>query len=188
MKTLTKKYRLIYEGKTILNKDYKDEQQGATYLPDNIDSFETDIQEELDVYITANNLSLTAEDKRCELDESKAKKLTELSVYDESEDVNSFIFQGQKMWFTSDVRISFRSSIDSAKTLGEQFITLPIGITLPIDTADVILAQVQRYADAAYLVTNQHKANIIELKNIDDVKKYDITVGYPPILNFDEMG
>ena len=47
-----------------------------------------------------------------------------------------------------------------------------------------MLAAVQLYADACYIVTQTHKATLQNLKDLDAVMNYDFTQGYPDKLNF----
>ena len=45
--------------------------------------------------------------------------------------------------------------------------------------AKVILAKIQRYADACYMVTQGHRKDIEALTTAEDVEGYDYTQGYP---------
>lgn len=47
-----------------------------------------------------------------------------------------------------------------------------------------MLAAIQLYADACYMVTKGHLLAIDSLENIEEVDTYDYTVGYPEKLNF----
>jgi hypothetical protein len=81
----------------------------------------------------------------------------------------------------------FKNSIESASLLGETTISIPTTagvINLPLNDAKIMLAKIQRYADACYLVTMQHKQEVAKLTNITDVEAYDITKGYPDKLTF----
>jgi hypothetical protein len=109
-------------------------------------------------------------------------KLAALEAYDNSPEVNSFFLSGMSCWITADERAWYNTSIESAKTLGEETITVPIGgqfVTLPIDTAKWVLALIQRYADNAASTTIAHKAAIGTLTTIEEVDAYDFTTGYP---------
>ena len=50
---------------------------------------------------------------------------------------------------------------------------------LSIMEAKVILAKIQRYADACYMVTQGHHKAIEALTTVEDVEGYDFTQGYP---------
>jgi hypothetical protein len=47
-----------------------------------------------------------------------------------------------------------------------------------------VLAKIQRYADASYLVTQKHIAEVSKLTTVAEVEAYDITQGYPEKLSF----
>ena len=73
-------------------------------------------------------------------------------------------------------------SIDAAEALGETTITFAIAeqpLTIDIPTAKIVLAKIQRYADATFMVTVKHKAAIAALSSIEEVNAYDFTKGYP---------
>lgn len=121
------------------------------------------------------------------LTEAIEKKLQEIDVYDNSDAVNSFTFNGITLWFSAETRAGFKNSIESASLLGETTISIPTTagvINLPLNDAKIMLAKIQRYADACYLVTMQHKQEVAKLTNITDVEAYDITKGYPDKLTF----
>jgi hypothetical protein len=53
---LTKKYWVLYEGNSIKNEDYRDEQNGKCYPGEGVGYAEFDTLEELDSFVQANNL------------------------------------------------------------------------------------------------------------------------------------
>jgi hypothetical protein len=53
---LTKKYRVLYEGTSIKNKDYMDEQIGKCYPGAGVQYAEFDTLDELEAFVQANNL------------------------------------------------------------------------------------------------------------------------------------
>lgn len=119
---------------------------------------------------------------------AKSRKLVDLDIYDRGSDVNEFTINGViKAWFTPDERSNYKNSIDSAKLLGVEQLSLLVSgnlLEVPTDKAAQLLAMIQLYADACYMVTEQHKAAINALDSIDDIESYDYTVGYPEKLNF----
>ncbi|MDR1371926.1 MAG: hypothetical protein LBJ17_02195 [Dysgonamonadaceae bacterium] len=64
------------------------------------------------------------------LEQAIAGKLAEIDEYDNSNEVNSFIFNGQKTWIDAGTRAVFRNSIDSAELLEEETIQMPIANTI----------------------------------------------------------
>ena len=121
------------------------------------------------------------------LEETKAQKIAEITAYDSSDAVNALTYKGVRTWLTAEVRNSYLTSIQAAELLGETSITFDIGgqsVTLDLQTAKIMLAKLQRYADACYLVTMQHKIEVNALTSIAEVEAYDITKGYPDKLAF----
>lgn len=122
------------------------------------------------------------------LDEIKSIKLNELEIWDNSENVNSFTINNIiSAWFTPTERTNYKNSIESAKLLGIDELSLFIKdtlITLETSKAELLLASLQLYADSCFIVTQSHKNNINKLETIEEVKDYDFKVGYPEKLNF----
>ena len=121
------------------------------------------------------------------LEGSKAQKIAEITAYDCSDAVNALTYKGVRTWLTAEVRNSYLTSIQAAELLGEKNITFDIGgqsVTLDIQSAKIMLAKLQRYADACYLVTSTHKADVGALTTIEDVTDYDYKAGYPAQLEF----
>src|SRR5574344_1694023 len=121
------------------------------------------------------------------LEQAKQEKLAAIEQYDSSDSVNSFSVNGKSAWLTPEVRGNYKTSIDAAELLGETSISLLISnlsVTLTIQQAKVMLAQIQRYADACYLVTQSHIATVKALTTISEIAAYDITSNYPDKLEF----
>lgn len=117
----------------------------------------------------------------------KAQKIAEITAYDSSDAVNALAYKGVRTWLTAEIRNSYLTSIQAAELLGEKNITFDIGgqsVTLDIQSAKIMLAKLQRYADACYLVTSTHKADVGALTTIEDVTDYDYKDGYPDHLIF----
>ena len=121
------------------------------------------------------------------LEGSKAQKIAEITSYDSSDAVNALTYKGVRTWLTAEERNSYLTSIQAAELLGETSITFGIGgqaVTLELQSAKIMLAKLQRYADACYLVTATHKADVGALTTIEDVTDYDYKTGYPSQLEF----
>lgn len=134
-------------------------------------------------------LNETPELSKEELTErAKSNKLRELEIYDNSPAVNEFSINEQlKTWFTPEQRSNYKNSIDSAKLLDIKTLQLLVNgqvIELPTDKAAQLLAMIQLYADACYMVTEQHKAKILALEEVNEIEEYNFTLGYPEKLNF----
>lgn len=116
------------------------------------------------------------------LGEAKRTRLYELERYDTSAAVNSLTFNGVETWLDMQTRANYRNSIESAEILGETSVTVGLAgqaVVLSIMEAKVILAKIQRYADACYMVTQGHRKAIEALGTVEDVDGYDYTQGYP---------
>jgi len=122
------------------------------------------------------------------VEQAKAEMIQKIDEYDSSENVNGFKINGQEAgWFTPEERSNYRSSIDAAKLLGVSALTFFIGnieMTVTLEQAEIMLAQIQLYADACYIVTKEHKVIVNELHYIDDVDNFPYTEGYPEKINF----
>lgn len=117
-----------------------------------------------------------------DIDMAKAAKIAQIAAYSDSDAVNSLTFNGLKTWLTPNVRANYLVSLDAAELLGETDITFVVeGVqaSLPIKQVRLLLAKIQRYADACYIVTEEHKRAVKALQTVDEVKAYDYTKGYP---------
>lgn len=122
------------------------------------------------------------EDVEEELQRAKEVKIAEIAAYSDSDAVNSLTFNGMKTWLTPDVRANYLVSLDAAELLGETDITFVVeGVqaSLPIKQVRLLLAKIQRYADACFIVTERHKIAVKALQTVEEVESYDYTKGYP---------
>ena len=121
------------------------------------------------------------------LEDAINAKIDQIRSYDGSPDVNGFYVNGTEAWFDKETRSNFRGSLSDAEMLGETEVSVPINehvVTLPIQTAKLFLAQIQRYADACTITTSRHIEQIRALTTIEDVEEFDITADYPQKLTF----
>ena len=126
-------------------------------------------------YVQSEEPVMTVED-------AKARKVAEIEAYSNSDAVNSLTFNGIKTWLTPDVRANYLVSLDAAELLGETDITFVVeGVqaSLPIKQVRLLLAKIQRYADACFIVTERHKKAVRALQTVEEVESYDYTKGYP---------
>lgn len=121
------------------------------------------------------------------LEEVIAEKINQINEYDSSSNVNEFFINGTlKAWFTPEQRSNYKSSIEAAKLVNINSVSLFIEdtlITLSISQAELMLAQIQLYADSCFIVTKNHKLQVESLKTIEEVNNYNYTTGYPEKLN-----
>ena len=123
------------------------------------------------------------------LEDAKNEMIANIDAYDSSINVNGFTVNNEiEAWFTADERSNYKSSIDAAKLLGVgtlSFFINDIEMTLPTESVEYMLAQIQLYADQCYIVTKQHKLDVNALETIEEVDAYPYMDGYPKRLNFD---
>lgn len=123
------------------------------------------------------------------LEQAKQDAINTIVLYDLSNAVNAFILNGSiKTWFTVEQRLNYKQSVEAAKLLGEdtlEFLVEGLSFSISITDAEYMLAQIQRYADKCFIVTEQHKANIKALTSIEEIDNYDYTQGYPNMLSFE---
>lgn len=133
-----------------------------------------------------------AESTTMTIDEAKGRKKAEIEAYDSSEAVNSFTVTagGETFaaWMTNAERTSYTASVGNAELLGETAVDLLLDgrvLTLPTDRAKVMLAQISRYADKCWMVTQRHLMAVDALADEGEIGGYDYRQGYPERLEFE---
>lgn len=101
-----------------------------------------------------------------------------IKLYDSSDEVNSFIIDGQKFWLDKATRVGLmhlaNCSIDDLQlVLGDKI------LTFPVEFAKDFLMRLEVYAGQCYLQTQKHLLAVKELKTVEDILNYDYTTGYP---------
>lgn len=125
------------------------------------------------------------------LEQAKQEKIQAINEYDNSDEVNIFyvVKDGNTLstWFDREERADYRNFIDSAKITGVDNLELYIEdilVTVPVQGAELMLAQIQLYAGACANVTKAHKIAVEALETIEAVDAYDFETGYPERLTF----
>ena len=116
------------------------------------------------------------------LQDAKEKKIREIEVYAQSDNVNILYFNNTPTWLDKETRANYKLSLDAAELLKEKEVTFVVEgnvVKLPIEKARMILAKIQRYADDTFIVSSRHKLEVAKLKKIEDVESFDVTAGYP---------
>ena len=109
-------------------------------------------------------------------------KLSQITLYDKSAAVNSFILNGESHWLDFNLRDRVFQGNERLKLMGRTDTTLWLDgmcIELPIEQAQMLIANIEVYAKDCYNVTERHKMEVKALKTYDEVMAYDITAGYP---------
>lgn len=116
----------------------------------------------------------------------KAEKISEIEAYDASEAVNSFALGGVKMWLSFDERARIRQSIDAYRGEGKTEMSKWFGgkeFKYSLDEWETMLNKLSVYASEALNVTESHKAEVNALTDVDAVRSYDVSKGYPSKLS-----
>lgn len=125
--------------------------------------------------------------KALQLKHAKAEKVTEITTYDKSSAINSFLLNDKQRWLDVNLRRSLSYSTNILKEEGEKSVDIWFDTereTMNIENALYMLKELEVYAKQTNSVTHQHKTEVMGLTSIKDVEAYDITKGYPEKLVF----
>ena len=106
--------------------------------------------------------------------------------YDNSAEVNSFYLNGKRVWLDKATRVGLFNLLNIEKASNTETTTLwfsNTSIEIQVDKAIALLTTVEKYAKQCYDNTQKHYIKINQLESIEDCLQYDITAGYPDILN-----
>ena len=118
--------------------------------------------------------------------EIKKLLLSLQAEYDNSAEVNSFYLNGKRVWFDKATRVGLFNILNIEKASNTETTTLwfnNTSIEIQVDKAIALLTTVEKYAKQCYDNTQKHYVEINQLESIEDCLQYDITAGYPDILN-----
>lgn len=113
---------------------------------------------------------------------AKQMMTARINGYDKSTAVNQFTYNGQPMWLDRDLRRDLSDRVERELTLGNEVLPLNyegMTINLPLEDAKAMLAALAHYADQCFDKTEEHKAAILALEDVEAVLDYDYTDGYP---------
>ena len=119
---------------------------------------------------------------------AKGKKDGDITAFDNSANVNSFIIGGLPMWLGWELRARLKASLEAIEAAGGTEMTKSFGgIEYPfsVEQWHAMINAVENYAGKCQEVTEGHRAAVNALAIIAEVEAYDYTVGYPPKINFD---
>ena len=122
------------------------------------------------------------------LSAAKTTMLAEITAYDSSVAVNSFLLNGMEVWLDKATRVGLMNSTTIAKSMGHEKTTLWLGsyqLEVECDKAIQLLSALEMYALECFNVTAAHKKAVSELDNIDGVLTYDYKSGYPDKLKME---
>lgn len=104
--------------------------------------------------------------------------LEQLNLYDKSENVNSFIYKGNKYWLDKQQRSCMKTVAES----GLKEIEMVVGdevLKLTPEFVKQFILQLEAYAYKCFVVTAKHQQTIKSLEAIRDILDYNYTTGYP---------
>lgn len=116
---------------------------------------------------------------------AKADKLAEIDAHDAEHE--GFVIGGQRMWLGHELRQQLKTSVEAYIATAEETVTKWFNgqeFTFPCQTWLQMLAVLEVYASDVLNATERHKAEVMAMDSIDDVEQYDITDGYPEIVEF----
>ena len=122
------------------------------------------------------------------LSAAKTTMLAEITAYDSSVAVNSFLLNGMEVWLDKATRVGLMNSTTIAKSMGQEKTTLWLGsyqLEVDCEKAIQLLSALEMYALECFNVTSAHKKEVSELDNIDGVLTYDYKSGYPDKLKME---
>ena len=117
--------------------------------------------------------------------------MQEIERYDTSSAVNGFKLNGNVFWLDKATRVGLMNSTEITKAAGQETTELWMGdvkLTILCDTVIKLLSAIELYALECFNTTARHKAEVAELKTVEDVEKYDIKEGYPKQLEINLDG
>jgi len=124
------------------------------------------------------------------IEKHRSAKLQEIDVYDNSDAVNGFYYNGNFMWLDKSTRVGLVNTLNSAEELQRETVNIwynnQVCIELDVQTARMMLAAIELYATDCYNVTASHKKIVMGLESIEDIDDFDITADYPEMLRFGE--
>lgn len=119
---------------------------------------------------------------------NKRWKKREVEDYAKSGAVKVFAINGVSGWLDSEARVSIRRSVADKAAVGRDTVSVYVsghGFNMTPAKAEEIMAAVEVYASDCYDVTENHKAAVDALDNVDAVEAYDYANGYPQPLQFE---
>lgn len=104
--------------------------------------------------------------------------LKQVTLYDKSENVNSFIYKGNSFWLDKQQRSCMKTVAES----GLENIEVILGnnsAILPASFINQFILDLEAYAYKCYVNTSKHQNAIKALQTVEEVLNYDYTTGYP---------
>lgn len=122
------------------------------------------------------------------LAQAKREVVKQITAYDTSSAVNSFVLNGAEVWLDFELRDRVYQGNERLQRIGRTDTTLWLGnkcYNLSIEQVQNIISHIEAYAKDCYNVTAAHKKAVAELTDIAEVLAYDYTKGYPEKLTME---
>lgn len=132
--------------------------------------------------------STAPHDAAAVLSAAKTSMLADITAYDSSTAVNSFLLNGMEVWLDKATRVGLMNSTTIAKSMGQKTTTLWLGsyqLEVDCDKAIQLLSALEMYALECFNVTAAHKKAVSSIESIEDILTYDYTAGYPDKLKME---
>lgn len=104
--------------------------------------------------------------------------LRQASLYDQSDNVNSFIYKGNKYWLDKQQRSCMKTVAESGLDTIE-VVMGDVSLALPAEFVKQFILALEAYAYKCYVNTAKHQQTIKSLTTVEEVLNYDYTTGYP---------
>ena len=120
----------------------------------------------------------------------KARVIQKIVDYDESENVNSFLINGQKEWLHNAKRVSLMNSTTIRKNIGKSHTSLWLKgqqYIIECDKMIHLLELLENYALECYNVTEMHKVEVESMYDAEELEAYDLAKDYPEPLEIGGM-
>lgn len=126
--------------------------------------------------------------------QARERKLSELHEYDKSKEVDNciIVYQGEEIGYWKDKyeRDALKNAVKDCISLWRETYRLDlrdkgISITIPCDSLQMMLAQIEVYASDCYNKTTDHEFAIKSLTTREEIEAYDFRTGYPKMPRFE---
>lgn len=104
--------------------------------------------------------------------------LKQLYLYDQSEEVNSFIYKGNKYWLDKEQRSCLRT-VSEGNLQEIEFVIGDTSVKFSKDFIKEFIIQLETYAYLCFVNTEKHKQNIKQLQTEEELFNYNYKDGYP---------
>lgn len=108
----------------------------------------------------------------------KSMLLQQSALFDQSDNVNSFIYKGNKYWLDKQQRSCMKTVAESGLDTIE-IVMGDIALALPAEFVRQFILSLEAYAYKCYVNTAKHQQAISNLNTVEEVLNYDFTTGYP---------